>query len=91
MTPQEAGTEIVVPMADFLGGMLDDYERLDELLTSMHSRVREAKNHLRSRMYALRLAEDAAFTAEVSQLADNADDAPPTFSLEEVLSRQSPH
>lgn len=91
MTPQEARADSTVSsMAEFLSSLLLDAERLDKTLQQVHADIREAKEHLRSRLYALRLADDAAFRSDVDRLAEDltAGEAPPTFSLEEVRERQ---
>ena len=63
---------------------------LDGVLTVLHSQVREARSHLRTRLYALRLADDDAFRADVDQLAEEIDAGrpPATFSLGDVLESQ---
>lgn len=91
MTPQEAGADSTVSsMTEFLSALLSDAERLDKTLEQVHADIREAKEHLRSRLYALRLADDAAFRSDVDRLAEElaAGEAPSTFSLDEVLERQ---
>jgi hypothetical protein len=75
---------------ELLGEVLHDAERLDRTLDTLHAEVREMRDHLRGRLYALRLGDDAAFRADVDQLAEDleAGKTPPTFSLEEVLESQ---
>jgi len=80
----------VASMEEFLSDLLVDADRLDETLAIVHAGLREARDHLRARLYTLRLADDAGFRADVDQLAEEmeAGRRPVTFSLAEVLERQ---
>lgn len=84
----------VASMEEFLRDTLEETETLLELLDDAVERVRdefrERREHLRARLYALRLADDSAFDKEVRRLADDLSSGgqPATFSLESKLERQ---
>lgn len=83
--PQEAEPN-VSSMEEFLRDTLRDTEALDEALDQL--RVR--REHLRTRLYALQLADDAQLNADVQRLADELGSGgqPPTFPLEALVERQ---
>jgi hypothetical protein len=85
------GDSNVASMEEFLRDLLRDADQLDQTLTTLHSNVREARDHLRSRLYALHLADDTAFQSDVDQLHQDVQDGTPpqTFSLAEVLEREA--
>ncbi len=84
----------VAPMEEFLRETLEETEALLEGLAEDVERVRDEfrgrREHLRARLYALRLADDASFEQEVGRLDSDLSSGhtPTTFSLEVKLEHQ---
>jgi hypothetical protein len=89
----QAARPSVASMEEFLRETLVETESMLELLDEAVDRAREEfrgrREHLRARLYALRLADDAAFDADVRRLADDLSSGarPATFSFEAAMDR----
>ena len=86
----QEGRPDVASMEEFLRDTLRETESLLEALDVAVDQFRGRREHLRARLYALRLADDSALDAEVRHLADDlaTGHRPATFSLDAMMERQ---